>query len=153
MDCGRFDAWTRALGGGASRRRALAALPGRGRSTRAARGRAGGGRAARVRGPPAPGSLALLLIGLDVGVAAELPSVVPLPLLAALAGLALVGVLAQALGEVTRGPLLAFAVVASDRSLLGLGPLFWALVLGAGVSLVVEARAVRELQAAARTQR
>jgi benzoate membrane transport protein len=93
---------------------------------------------------------AFIVIALGAGAAAELPVVVPLPLLLAVAGLALVGVLAQALGEITRGPLrlgplFAFAVAASRLSLLGLGPLFWALVLGTAVSLLLEGEALRDL--------
>jgi benzoate membrane transport protein len=92
---------------------------------------------------------AFVLIALGAGVAAGLPAALPLPLLLALAGLALVGVLAQALGEVTRGPLrlgplFAFAVASSGLSLLGLGPLFWALVVGTAVSLLLEGAALRE---------
>ena len=93
---------------------------------------------------------AFVLIALGAGVAADLPSLLPLPLLVAVAGLALVGVLAQALGEVTRGPLrlgplFAFAIASSELSLLGLGPLFWALALGKGVSLLLEGEALRDL--------
>jgi predicted benzoate:H+ symporter BenE len=74
--------------------------------------------------------------------------------LLALAGLALVGVLAQALGEMVRGPLLlgplfAFVAASSQLTLFGLGPLFWALVIGTGVSLVLEAEALHELRATA----
>jgi benzoate membrane transport protein len=91
-----------------------------------------------------------IVIALGASVAAALPGVLPLPLLLAMAGLALVGVLAQALGEVTRGPLrlgplFAFAVATSRLSLLGLGPLFWALVLGTAVSLLLEGEALRDL--------
>ena len=116
-----------------------------------------GERGERYRGAGAAAA-ALVLIGLGAGMAAGLPAVLPLPLLAALAGVALVGVLAQALGEVTRGPLrlgplVAFAVAASDLSLLELGPLFWALALGTAASLVVEAGAVREVRATASTPR
>jgi benzoate membrane transport protein len=98
---------------------------------------------------------ALVVIALGAGVAANLPSLLPLPLLAAIAGLALVGVLAQALGEMTRGPLrlgplFAFVVASSHLSLVGLGPLFWALVVGTGVSLLLESEALLELRAAGR---
>ncbi len=96
----------------------------------------------------------LVVIALGAGVAARLPSFLPLPLLLALAGLALVGVLAQALGEMVRGPILlgplfAFAVASSQLTLFGLGPLFWALVIGTGVSLVLEAEALQTLRATA----
>jgi benzoate membrane transport protein len=93
----------------------------------------------------------LVLIALGAGMAAHLPSLLPLPLLLALAGLALVGVLAQALGEMIRGPLLigplfAFAVASSQLTLFGLGPLFWALVIGTAVSFVLETEVLRELR-------
>jgi benzoate membrane transport protein len=93
----------------------------------------------------------LVLIALGSGLAAHLPLFLPLPLLLAVAGLALVGVLAQTLGETLRGPLLlgplfAFAVASSRLTLFGLGPLFWALVIGTGVSLVLETEVLRELR-------
>jgi benzoate membrane transport protein len=77
------------------------------------------------------------------GIAAALPRAIPLPLLLAVAGLALIGVLTEALGEVTRGPLrlgpiVAFAVASSELTVAGLGPLFWALVLGTAFSVVLE---------------
>ncbi len=85
----------------------------------------------------------LLVIGLLAGAAAELTAAIPLSLLLALAGLAMVGVLAGALkeitqGKVTLGPLFAFAVALSEISLLGLGPFFWALVIGTVTSLLLE---------------
>ena len=94
----------------------------------------------------------MLLIALGAGMAAGLPSLLPLPLLLAMAGLALLGVLAQALGEMVRGPLVlgplfAFAVASSRLTLFGLGPLFWALVVGTSVSLVLDAHALQELRA------
>ena len=66
----------------------------------------------------------------------------------------LVGVLAEALGEMMRGPLLvgpqfAFVAASSHLTLVGLGPLFWALVIGTAISLVLEAGALRELRARA----
>ncbi len=64
------------------------------------------------------------------------------------------GVLAQALGEMVRGPLLigplfAFVAASSRLTLFGLGPLFWALVIGTGISLVLEAAALEEVRASA----
>jgi benzoate membrane transport protein len=47
----------------------------------------------------------LLLIAIATAEAADLPRAMPLPLLLAVAGLALLGVLGQALGEVTSGRL------------------------------------------------
>lgn len=95
---------------------------------------------------------AVIPIALLAGLAAEIPEIVPLPLLLTLAGLAAVGVLANALGGITRGPLLlgplfAFAVALSEISLFGFGPFFWALVIGTGVSLLVERDGLRKLRA------
>lgn len=85
----------------------------------------------------------VLVLGLLAELAAQLTTVLPLPLLLALAGLATVSVLIGALQQVTRGPLVlgpvfAFAIALSDISLLGLGPFFWALAIGTGVSLWLE---------------
>jgi benzoate membrane transport protein len=85
----------------------------------------------------------VVVIGLLAGIAAELPEIIPLGLLLALAGLAVIGVLASALSQITKGPLLlgplfAFAITLSKISILGFGPFFWALVIGTGVSLVLE---------------
>jgi benzoate membrane transport protein len=82
-----------------------------------------------------------------------LAAALPLGLLLAVAGLAMVGGLAQALGEVVRGPLrlgplFAFVIASSKLALLGLGPLFWALVLGTAVSLLLEPAELRTLRAA-----
>ena len=95
---------------------------------------------------------AWVVIALGTGIAADLPSLLPLPLLVAVAGLALVGVLSQALGELTGGPLrlgplFAFVVASSELSMLELGPLFWALALGTGISLLLEGEGLRELRA------
>lgn len=94
----------------------------------------------------------MVVIGLGAGIAAGLPSLLPLTLLLAIAGLALVGVLAQSLGEMIRGPLLlgplfGFVVASSRLTLFGLGPLFWGLVIGTSVSLVLELEALQALQA------
>lgn len=93
-----------------------------------------------------------LLIGLLAAVAAALPEIVPRPLLLALAGLAMIGVLANALQTVTEGPLLlgplfAFAIALSEISLWGFGPYFWALVIGMGVSLFLERDELRRWRA------
>ncbi len=93
-------------------------------------------------------ALGFLLVALAAGVAADLPALLPLPLLLAIAGLALLGVLSQALiqvvtGPLRLGPLVAFAVASSSLSLFGLGPAFWALVLGTIASFVAEPAAVR----------
>jgi benzoate membrane transport protein len=96
----------------------------------------------------------LILVALGAGSAAQLPALLPLPLLLAIAGLGLVGVLAEALGEMVRGPLLvgplfAFVAASSDLTLFGLRPLFWALVIGTAISLVLETGALQELRARA----
>jgi benzoate membrane transport protein len=93
-------------------------------------------------------AVGFLLIALGAGVASDLPSLLPLPLLLAVAGLALLGVLSQALtqvmaGPLRLGPLVAFAVASSSLSLFGLGAAFWALVFGTLASLAVEPGAVR----------
>ena len=86
---------------------------------------------------------AALLIALFAGFATELATIVPDALLAAGVGLAIIGVLSGALQQVAAGPLLlgpmfAFAIALSDISLLGLGPLFWALIFGLAASLLLE---------------
>ena len=83
------------------------------------------------------------LIALFAGTAADLSVLVPPVLLLAMAGLALIPALVSALREITSGPLIlgplfAFAIALSDLTLLGLGPFFWALVLGTAVSLLLE---------------
>lgn len=88
-------------------------------------------------------AIGFIVTGIAAGMAAGIPQAIPLELLLAVAGLALVGVLTQALTEVTRGPLrlapiLTFAVVLSDLRLLGLGAPFWALVIGTGTAYLLE---------------
>jgi benzoate membrane transport protein len=87
----------------------------------------------------------LLGIALMAGMAAQLPAMIPASLLLAIAGLALLPVLAQTLSAITSGPLrlgplFAFVVASSEMSLLGFGPLFWALVIGMAVTLMLEQR-------------
>jgi benzoate membrane transport protein len=94
---------------------------------------------------------AALLTGLLAGFAVGLAEVIPAALLATLAGLALVNVLANALQQITRGPLLlgplfAFAIALSNISFLGFGPYFWSLVIGTGVSLLLEGDGIRALR-------
>jgi benzoate membrane transport protein len=86
---------------------------------------------------------AALVIGLLAGIAAGLTEWIPIVLLQALAGLALINVLLNALKEITRGPaflgpLFAFAISLSDISLFGFGPFFWALILGSAITLLLE---------------
>jgi benzoate membrane transport protein len=81
-------------------------------------------------------------------------NLVPPTMLLALAGLALVGALVAALQGITRGPLVlgpifAFATALSKMSLLGLGPFFWSLVVGIGVSLLLERDEWNQLHAGA----
>jgi len=93
------------------------------------------------------GGAAFLLIAICAAVAAELPVILPLPLLLAVAGLALIGILGQALGEITKGPLrvgpiVAFAIASSTLSLGGLGAAFWAIAFGTLTSWLVEGDAI-----------
>ncbi|HEV2073774.1 MAG TPA: benzoate/H(+) symporter BenE family transporter, partial [Thermomicrobiales bacterium] len=76
-------------------------------------------------------------------VAGAIPSAVPLSLLFAVAGLALISVLSNALTEMVKGPLrlgplFAFVVASSELSLGGFGSAFWALVIGMVVTLLLE---------------
>lgn len=91
---------------------------------------------------------AALVVGLLAGIATGLLELVPPALLATLAGLAVVDVLANALKRVTAGPLLlgplfAFAIALSNISFLGFGNYFWSLVIGTGVSLLLEREELR----------
>ena len=93
---------------------------------------------------------AALLIGLLGWFAAEFAASAPQPLLDAVVGLAVIGVLVNALREATRGPLVmgpmfAFAISQSGLSLFGLGSYFWALVLGLVASLLLERKGWRDL--------
>jgi benzoate membrane transport protein len=99
-------------------------------------------------------SAAVVMIGLLAGIAAELPEIIPLGLLLALAGLAVIGVLANALQQIAKGPLLlgplfAFAIALSEISILGIGPFFWALVIGTGISLLLERDELQVLRSSA----
>lgn len=94
---------------------------------------------------------AALLVGLLAGVAADLAELIPLALLLTLAGLSLVNVLGDALQRVAQGPLLlgplfAFAIALSEISFLGFGNFFWSLVIGTGVSLLLERDGLRTLR-------
>jgi benzoate membrane transport protein len=97
---------------------------------------------------------ALVLIALAATLAADIPNMIPLTLLLTIAGLGLSGILGQALVEVTRGPirlgpLFTFVVASSDMTLLGFGPVFWALVIGMGVTLLLESKDLKTERAAA----
>jgi benzoate membrane transport protein len=93
---------------------------------------------------------ATLLVGLLAGVSADLAQAIPLALLLTLAGLSLVNVLGDALQRVAQGPLLlgplfAFAIALSEISFLGFDNFFWSLVIGTGVSLLLERDGLRAL--------
>ncbi len=93
---------------------------------------------------------AAILTGALASLAAILPQVIPSALLLALAGLAVLDVLVNAITEITRGPLvlgpiLAFTIAVSEISLLGLGPFFWALAFGTAVSFLLERDGIRRL--------
>lgn len=101
-----------------------------------------GDRALRYRSVFVPVA-AGLAIALFAGTAADLSVLLPPALLFAVAGLALLPALIASLREVVKGPLVlgpvfAFAIALSTMRVAGLGPFFWALVLGALVSLVFE---------------
>lgn len=96
------------------------------------------------------GSLVLFAFAPIAGFATLLARVVPAALLTVVAGLALLGVLADALkkvssGPLVLGPLVAFSIAMSDLSLAGFGPFFWAIVGGVVVSRAVEHRGWNEL--------
>lgn len=91
-------------------------------------------------------------IALFAGTAADLAVLVPPALLLAVAGLALIPALIAALRGVTAGPLVlgplfALAIAMSEMSILGLGSLFWSLVVGTVVSLAFERPAWTEVRA------
>lgn len=90
------------------------------------------------------------------GFAADVIELVPRQMMLAIAGLAVIGVLGMALGQVTAGPLklgplFAFAVTLSDISLLGLGPAFWALAIGVLASRLLERDELKALREASTT--
>ncbi len=94
-----------------------------------------------------------LVLALLAGYAADLETIIARALLVAVIGLAVVGVFTTALRQVVAGPLLlgpiiAFGVTVSDLTLFGLGPVFWALALGLGVSRLVERDAWAALEGA-----
>ena len=96
--------------------------------------------------------IAVVMIGVLTTVAVALLAAVPPPLIQTFAGLALLGVLASAVrlfatGPLMLGPILAMVVAQSSLTLLGLGPLFWALVIGILASAILEPDALRKLTA------
>lgn len=95
-------------------------------------------------------ALGAIFIGLMAGIAAYLPVILPAAFITTMAGLALVGVLANALTRVAQGPLrlgpmFAFAIALSDISLLGFSPFFWALIIGSAVSYLLERQGLNTL--------
>ena len=71
-----------------------------------------------------------VVIAALAGLATQLATLVPASLLAAVVGLAVVGILQESLRTVVEGPLLlgplfAFGIALSELSLLGLGAFFW----------------------------
>jgi benzoate membrane transport protein len=92
-----------------------------------------------------------LLIALFAGTAADVAVLVPPVLLLTMAGLALLPALTVALREISAGPLIlgpifAFAIALSEMSVLGLGPFFWSLVIGAAVSALFERDGMAKLR-------
>ena len=95
----------------------------------------------------------LLLVAFAANVAGAIPSAVPLSLLFAVAGLALISVLSNALAEMVKGPLrlgplFAFVVASSKLFLGGFGLAFWALVIGMAVTLLLEHTEWRSVRSA-----
>ncbi len=96
-------------------------------------------------------SAILAAYGALAGFASLISDVLPAAVLTVVAGLALLGVVSEALKKVTAGPLIwgplfAFAITLSDLTLFGFGPFFWAIVGGTGVSLLIERPAWRAYQ-------
>ncbi len=92
-----------------------------------------------------------LLVAFLAGAAAVIAELLPFTLLMALAGLAMLGVFIDALKETVKntivlGPIFAFVISVSNISLFGFGAYFWALVIGTGVSLLLEGDRLREIK-------
>ncbi|MBD3205582.1 hypothetical protein GF319_04445 [Candidatus Bathyarchaeota archaeon] len=95
--------------------------------------------------------LVAVFIGFFASIAVGLASAIPLVLLLTLAGISVVNVLENALQQITKGPLIlgplfTFTIAISEISFLGYGPYFWALVIGTGVSLLLEKDALNKLR-------
>ena len=96
-------------------------------------------------------SAAALLVALFASAATVLAGALPMALLFTLAGLSVVDVLLHAIKRLTEGPLLlgplfAFAIALSEISFLGFGNYFWSLVIGTGVSLLLEKEGFESLR-------
>lgn len=112
-----------------------------------------GDRSLRYRSIYVPVAMGLL-IAIFAATAADLAVLVPPVLLLTMAGLALVPALAVAIREIGAGPLVlgplfAFAIALSKMTVFGLGPFFWSLVLGTGISLLLERDGWKRLRAEA----
>ena len=93
---------------------------------------------------------AAVLTGALASVAAQIGEVIPAVLLTTFAGLAVLDILIDALGQATVeplviGPVVAFTITLSDLSLLGFGPFFWALALGSLMSHLLEREDLEKL--------
>jgi benzoate membrane transport protein len=87
----------------------------------------------------------MVTVAVLAGIAAHIPAMIPRAYLLALIGLVTLGIIQQALREVTKGPLrlgplFAFVVSLSDMTVFNLGPFFWALVIGVAVTFLLERR-------------
>jgi benzoate membrane transport protein len=92
-------------------------------------------------------SICALLLALCAGTAGALLHVLPVGLVASLAGLALVSVVLDALrkavdSDLPMGAFFALAIATSSLTLLGIGAAFWALLGGLTVSLLLERKAL-----------
>ncbi|MCC6793245.1 MAG: benzoate/H(+) symporter BenE family transporter [Thermomicrobiales bacterium] len=99
-------------------------------------------------------SILAILLGLCAATAGTVMGILPPGLVPAIAGLALLTSLVDALGKTTRGDLttgasFAFVIAASGVTLLGIGAPFWALIGGLGVSLILEHASLRTIWRAA----
>lgn len=95
--------------------------------------------------------VAALLVAIFAGATTALAGALPMPLLLTLAGLSVVDVLLHAVtrfteGPLRLGPLFAFAIALSEISFLGFGNYFWSLVIGTGVSLLLETEGFHALR-------
>lgn len=93
-----------------------------------------------------------LIVVLFSGTVGDLLTVLPMELMLSIAGLAGLGILTHALQAITRGPLtlgplFAFTASLSTISLLGFGPFFWGLLIGTGVSFLLEGDGLRQIRA------
>jgi benzoate membrane transport protein len=93
-----------------------------------------------------------IFLALISGIAADLTTVLPPALMLSVAGIASIAIVSHALQQAVRGPLVlgpifAFACSLSGISLLGMGSFFWGLVIGTGVSMILERDDLRQIHA------